>query len=270
MSAAPIYYDIYQSLRAEGPLAHLVLIHGWGMNGSVWDRLIPELLPHYDLTIVDLPGFGRSPLTQNSYSLDFLVQSVLAVVPKKAIWLGWSFGGMVATQAAITAPNRIQALVNIASTPCWMQKKDWSVAIAEKLFREFNQRLTINARDALTRFLALQCKDSDSIKESIRYIRERAFLHGSPAPDALMSGLDLLMYTDLRTQLSQLTLPISYWLGERDSLIPVGLAEQLKILSPAIYTHMIPGTSHVPFVAHTELWVPDLQAWIHSLNLSLE
>lgn len=265
--SVPIYFECHKTTGKNTPLAHMVLIHGWGMNASVWDSLLPELLPNYELTLVDLPGFGRSKMSDEHYSLDFLAQSVLKVAPEKALWLGWSLGGLVATHAAISAPNRVQALINLASTPCWIKKNNWSYALSEKLLRDFDRRLTDNAHHALTRFLALQCKDSDSIRESIRYVRDRAFLHGTPALEALKKGLNLLIHTDLREKLTELTMPVSYWLGERDSLIPLGVIEQLQLLSPDAHIHEIPGTSHVPFVAHTELWMPELQQWIYSLNL---
>ena len=44
----------------QGP--DLVLLHGWGMNGAVWHGIAQELAAHYRLHLVDLPGFGNSPL----------------------------------------------------------------------------------------------------------------------------------------------------------------------------------------------------------------
>ncbi|MDP0869742.1 hypothetical protein Q8F85_27765, partial [Klebsiella pneumoniae] len=40
-----------------------------------------------------------------------LAQRVLEQAPPQAVWLGWSLGGLVASQVAIMRPERVQALV---------------------------------------------------------------------------------------------------------------------------------------------------------------
>ena len=44
----------------QGP--DLVLLHGWGMNGAVWHGITQQLAAYYRVHLVDLPGFGNSPL----------------------------------------------------------------------------------------------------------------------------------------------------------------------------------------------------------------
>ena len=40
----------------------LCLIHGWGAQNSVWrDWAKTHLAPHFEVTLIDLPGFGDSP-----------------------------------------------------------------------------------------------------------------------------------------------------------------------------------------------------------------
>ncbi len=38
----------------------LVLIHGWGMHGGVWQPLLEQLASHFCLYVIDLPGMGYS------------------------------------------------------------------------------------------------------------------------------------------------------------------------------------------------------------------
>ena len=44
--------------RGDGP--DLVLLHGWGMHGGVWDELVPRLAARFRVHVPDLPGHGRS------------------------------------------------------------------------------------------------------------------------------------------------------------------------------------------------------------------
>ena len=49
-------------------------------------------------------------------SLEEMAERVLKQAPEKAIWLGWSLGGLVASQVALTHPERVQTLVTVASS----------------------------------------------------------------------------------------------------------------------------------------------------------
>ena len=92
---------------------HLVLLHGWGLNAKVWDCITPQLASHFTLHLVDLPGYGRSG-GFGAMSLEEMAQRVLENAPERAIWLGWSLGGLVASQVALSHPDRVQALVTVA------------------------------------------------------------------------------------------------------------------------------------------------------------
>ncbi|GAL05727.1 biotin synthesis protein bioH [Photobacterium aphoticum] len=77
--------------QTEGQGDDLVLIHGWGMNGAVWQHLLPQLTPHYRVHVVDLPGYGLSS-DADAGNLDEVVQLLLENSPPTATWIGWSLG----------------------------------------------------------------------------------------------------------------------------------------------------------------------------------
>lgn len=107
--------DIWWQTIGEGD-CHLVLLHGWGLNAQVWDCITPQLASHFTLHTVDLPGYGRSG-GFGAMSLEAMAQRVLEQAPPQAVWLGWSTGGLVASEVAIMRPERVQALVTVASSP---------------------------------------------------------------------------------------------------------------------------------------------------------
>ncbi|HET8708241.1 MAG TPA: alpha/beta fold hydrolase, partial [Pseudomonadales bacterium] len=113
-----LYHDVFRSESAH-PQA-LVVLHGWGLNAVVWDDIMPALLKHFEVTVIELPGFGRSPMPSGDYTLDYLVEHVLKVAPERAVWLGWSLGGVVATQIAAQFPMRVEALVTVATNACFV------------------------------------------------------------------------------------------------------------------------------------------------------
>src|SRR6201999_230570 len=75
----------------------LLLLHGLGATGEVWDGLVPELNERWPGTVLvpDLPGHGRSsPLPRYSFgALASVVASSLPAGPVAV--LGHSLGGVV-------------------------------------------------------------------------------------------------------------------------------------------------------------------------------
>jgi pimeloyl-ACP methyl ester carboxylesterase len=84
----------------EGGGPPLLLIHGWGASIVVWRRLLPFLAPHFQVIMVELPGFGRSPAADASSSYyQICVEEIERLRRRLGIdrWalLGYSIGARV-------------------------------------------------------------------------------------------------------------------------------------------------------------------------------
>ncbi len=205
----------------QGP--DLVLLHGWGMNGAVWHGIVPALASRYRVHLVDLPGFGNSPLAgEVAYSLPWLAEQVAAILPEQCHLLGWSLGGLVASQLALSHPERLHSLITVASSPCFMARDEWP-GIAPKVLTGFNQMLAGDFKQTIERFLAIQAMGSEHARDDIRQLRH--WLAERPAPQlaALEAGLGLLAEVDLRDELTSLSLPWLRVYGRLDSLVPQGI-----------------------------------------------
>ena len=104
----PVHSDAARSLYlaeygSEGPT--LLLLHGMGATGAVWDRLRSELEPgRFGRVLVpDLGGHGRSPRSRD-YSFRSLAAQVGVTVggtaARRVTILGHSLGGAVALELA--------------------------------------------------------------------------------------------------------------------------------------------------------------------------
>lgn len=239
------------SVRVEtrGAGAGLVLLHGWGMDGGVWEGVKTELAASFRLHVVDMPGYGASPAVL-PYRLENLVEAIAAVVPHRANWCGWSLGGLVALEAARRLPQRVARLVLVASTPCFVQREDWPCAMAAATLGEFAAALEDDYEDTLKRFLALQARGDAAAKNLLRGLRERLFAHGRPASEALRGGLAILRDSDLRAQVAALTQPALVVHGERDLLAPLAAGEWLARHLPAARLEVFQGAAHAPFLSH--------------------
>lgn len=253
--ALTLYHDTYAHTGDQEKPADLVLLHGWGLHGQVWDAVIPALLEKFQVTVIDLPGFGRSPMPGGDYSLDYLVQHVLAVAPEKAVWIGWSLGGMVAMRMAAQFPERVTALVTVASTPQFVADEHWPHALKPEMLQGFRNLLDEDWEGTLIRFLALQCKDSDHMRDDVRTLKEILYFHGLPAQKALRAGLEILRDVRLLNDLARIHCPTLHLFGERDNLIPVAASTAIHTVQPGAAIVILRGVSHVPFLSVPESFV---------------
>ncbi|VEB52926.1 Biotin synthesis protein BioH [Salmonella enterica subsp. enterica] len=74
-------------------------------------------------------------------TLEEMTAQVAKNAPDQAIWLGWSLGGLVASQMALTHPERVQALVTVASSPCFSAREGWP-GIKPEILGGFQQQLS--------------------------------------------------------------------------------------------------------------------------------
>jgi len=265
--ALALYHDTYRCTGENPNPPEMLMLHGWGLHSQVWDGVMPALLEKFQVTVVDLPGFGRSPMPGGDYNLDYLTQHVLAVAPEKAVWVGWSLGGMVAMNAAIQAPERLSGLVTVASTPKFVSGDGWPLAMNPKVLEKFRALLLEDWEGTLIRFLALQCKDSDTLKDDIRTLKAVVYFHGSPSLSALKYGLDVLRDVDLLNDLHKIKTPTLHLLGKKDNLIPVGISETLKQRQPEADVVMMDGASHVPFLSAPEKFTDHIMAFLSENGL---
>ncbi|MGD2113193.1 MAG: pimeloyl-ACP methyl ester esterase BioH [Gammaproteobacteria bacterium] len=238
--------SLYTETSGTGP--DLVLVHGWGLHGGVWDKLVPLLEPVLRVTCVDLPGHGRS-VWGNQRGLDDLAAAVLSAVPKRAAWLGWSLGSLVAAQAALGAPQRIDRLVLLAGTPCFVRRPDWSPGLLPAVLDTFAGELQRDYRRSLNRFLSLQVRGSEDATGVLRELRTRLLAHGRPEPEALHAGLDILRHTDLRDCYPRIGQPTLLLMGARDTLVPPAAGERAARLLADAQVTTIEGVGHAPFIA---------------------
>lgn len=241
-------------IESANPTRDLVLLHGWGMNGTVWDALPADLTAGVTQHRIELPGHGDSPFGPpcdgGPAALIAWADACLEAAPPKAVWLGWSLGGLVALAAALRAPERIQALILMTATPRFIQATDWTPAMPESTLDQFHDGLLEDPAGTLSRFLALQVRGSDHARETLRELRRELAARPAPDPAALTLGLELLRDEDLRGPLPDLRPPSLWLFGSHDALVPARVAERIQILLPDAQTRVIQGAAHAPFLSH--------------------
>ncbi|TNV20393.1 pimeloyl-ACP methyl ester esterase BioH [Buttiauxella sp. B2] len=226
----------------------LVLLHGWGLNAEVWHCICEELSSHFRLHLVDLPGYGRSQ-GFGALTLEEMAELVLAQAPDRAIWLGWSLGGLVASQVALKYPQRVKGLVTVASSPCFTTHGDWP-GIKPEILAGFQHQLSEDFQRTVERFLALQTLGTETARQDARRLKSVVLEQPMPRIEVLNGGLEILKTADLREPLKHLTVPFLRLYGHLDGLVPRKIAGLLDVHLPQSKTVIFPKAAHAPFISH--------------------
>lgn len=241
--------ELFIETRGDGE-RHVVLLHGWAMHGGVFGPLIEALARQATVHVVDLPGHGHSRGSTLPLAPDACAAAIAEATPP-ALWLGWSLGGLVALQAALTCRDHVQALVMTCASPCFVRKDDWSFGMPPEVFTTFGTELDRDYHATLDRFLALEAMGSRQARDDMQRLREAVFARGEPDRRVLKEGLQVLENTDLRARLPQLTCPNAWIAGTRDRLVP-WRAMQWAAQRTGGDFHAIEHAGHAPFIGFTD------------------
>jgi 3-oxoadipate enol-lactonase len=117
-------FDIFYDRSGEGP--RLLFCNGSGASIATTGPLLDGFRRHFDLAVHDQRGLGATGLAQNDGSADDRWEMVDYAADALALadHLGWetfalagiSFGGMVAQELAVTAPDRITRLALLCTS----------------------------------------------------------------------------------------------------------------------------------------------------------
>jgi len=236
-------------IEIEGTGGDLVMIHGWAMHAGIFARFARALAPHFRLHLVDLPGHGCSRDDAGSLEPGECARRIAEKTPR-AIWLGWSLGGLIAMRAALDEPENVRGLVLISSSPRFVVGDDWTSGVAPSVFAEFGAGLADDYRGTIERFLALETLGSEHARSELRALKADVFARGEPAMSALTEGLGVLDATDFRADLSRIRTPSLWIAGRRDRLVDAGAMQWAAAKTGGRYIECNSG--HAPFLGHAE------------------
>jgi malonyl-CoA O-methyltransferase len=250
-SADPAWYcERLPALNHSTEAGELVLLHGWASCSDIWRGWLPWLRRRANVTLLDLPGFGRTPAPAH-YDLDLLLQQLAVYVPEQAALLGWSFGGMLAAEFAARHPLRCGALITIATNALYVATGDWPTAQTPEQFAAFRQGVTANTATQLRKFQGLQALGDVHERDVLRALRQLPTAQTAPA--VLDAGLQLLGQLDIRAALQASRIPGLHMYGINDVLVPAAAVDAIGQLVPNHWVIAMEGAAHTPFLSQPEL-----------------
>jgi 3-oxoadipate enol-lactonase len=125
---------------AERPL--LVFMHGATMDHRMFNAQVEAFASRYRLLVWDARGHGKSQPIGAGFSLEQCAQDMLAILDElgvaQAVLCGQSLGGYIAQHIYRQAPERVQAMIIIGSTPiakAYSRWEIWALKASLPLFR---------------------------------------------------------------------------------------------------------------------------------------
>ena len=110
-----VYYERY----GEGP--RLLFLNGSGSSIATSELLIKLFTDDFDVLVHDQRGLGETAIPPGPYEMADYAADALALMDHagwdRARVIGVSFGGMVAQELAVTAPDRVERLALLCTSP---------------------------------------------------------------------------------------------------------------------------------------------------------
>jgi pimeloyl-ACP methyl ester carboxylesterase len=224
----------------------LVLIHGLGATGDVWDGWVPFLARRWPgrWLAPDLPGHGGSP-PLSGYSFDSLAAAVAGIVEPgaRAVVLGHSLGGVLGLALASGRFSvSVQAVIGLGIKVVWTDEElDRAQAAARRPPAWFASRDEAAARYLrLSGLAGLVPADDAAVDAGLR--EQDGRWRVAMDPGAFGVGAP-----DMAQLLARSRVPVTLARGEHD---PMNTDEQLARLSVPART--LPGLGHNAHVESPE------------------
>ncbi|GAA2325408.1 alpha/beta hydrolase [Streptomyces cuspidosporus] len=94
---------------------NLVLLHGVGLDHTMWEPATALLADRFTVIAPDLPGHGSRPPAREGVTLRDLADGVAGDLPVGSHVVGFSLGALVAQHLALHRPELVATLTSVSS-----------------------------------------------------------------------------------------------------------------------------------------------------------
>jgi pimeloyl-ACP methyl ester carboxylesterase len=230
----------------DGDKPVIVLLHGYLESIEVWDDFTKLLKPHMRVIAIDLPGHGISETRGDIHTMEFLADTVHAVLEElnipKCVVCGHSMGGYAALELLRKYPETLNGIILFHS-----------VAMGDSDEKRENRHREIAVVEAGKKDLlastvgkSFAAANRQRFAGHIEELADQVYLTDEAGVLALLRGME--QRRDNNDTLTQSTVPQLFIYGLGDEYIPVELAEEMVRLHPRARVLWLEKSGHIGFV----------------------
>lgn len=201
----------------------VVLVHGHGVDASIWDSLYTELAQDYQLIKPDFSALANHT-TIEAYA-EYLYSMLQAAQVDKAVLIGHSMGGYIALAFAEYHPELVSGLVLFHSTVFADddERKAKRQAAIEQIQQQGSRAFV---EETVPKMVA------SSHREALgEQVAKRIEIGSQLPPDALAAGVRAIAARpDRSAVLQHASFPILVIAGKEDNLVPFEKSTQMADL----------------------------------------
>lgn len=234
-------HNIYYETVGQGRTP-LVLFNGLTMSTLAWAFVLPALMPHYRIVLMDFLGQGQSDKPEaERYNLpdqaDFAAQVLDELGIAKAHIVGLSYGGMVAQHFARRYGERVDHLL-LAATMAWSDEANNRIVNS---WIDANSAGGVDLRFSVSLPWLFSSKGLIEQADFLPKLKEIAIAVDWNAVERLIAGV---CQHDARAWLNTITNPTVVLVGEEDRLTPLYQAALLAGAMPNATLVELPQSGH--------------------------
>ncbi|MEV7646822.1 alpha/beta hydrolase [Arthrobacter sp. NPDC089319] len=218
----------------------IVLLHGVGLDRSMWEQLGELLGESSGRTVLalDLPGHGARPRLEQPVSLADLADDVASRLPGRAHLVGFSLGALVAQHLARFRPELVASLTSVSSVCRRTPQEAASVASRlENAAADFPGSVNASIERWFPAGSGTDAGTVDGIRRTLLANDRQSYLHAY----RVFATAD----AEIGAELGAIAVPSLAVTGDQDPGSTPEMTRRLGEAIPAARTAVVPGTRHM-------------------------
>jgi pimeloyl-ACP methyl ester carboxylesterase len=253
--------DINIYYRIEGEGDPVILLHGFGEDGGIWDGMTEALSSSCKLIVPDLPGSGNSLMDTDGITIESMAESINRIVEKEDLrnfyLVGHSMGGYISLAFAEKFGDKLRGLGLFHSTA-------YADNAEKKQVREKNMEFI--RKHGTLKFLEQSVPNlfSENTRNSRpELVQNTIDRYSNFSPTSLVNYTNAMKNRPDRTEvLRKLSKPVLFIFGEYDTAVPLEQGLEQCNIPEFSYIYIAAHSGHMGMLEEPEFCLKALQDFL--------
>ncbi|MBT2423830.1 alpha/beta fold hydrolase [Streptomyces sp. ISL-22] len=232
----------------------VVLLHGVGLDHTMWEPTAALLADRFTVLTPDLPGHGSRPPVHDGVTLADLADGVVEEIPTDSHLVGFSLGALVAQHLALHHPELVATLTSVSSV-CARTAEE-RASVLDRL-RTAEADFTASAAASLERWYAGTDVDPDRVART-----EATLLSNDVGSFLNCYRVFATADAELAPYLAGIAVRALAVTGENDPGSTPEMTHRLAAALPGCRAVVVPQARHMLPVERPEAFVDSLTTFI--------